>query len=103
MWQSTVWRGSPPSSSTMSSTVVPEAEPARQVDHQRQAGARLRAGGAAQATSRSSGVKSDGDADLADQADARRRRCHRAPRRTISSAMASTDMPATSGGCELCR
>ena len=48
MWQSTVWRGSPPSSSTMSSTRVPEAEPARQMHHQRQPGARLRASGAAQ-------------------------------------------------------
>ena len=91
MWQSTVWRGSPPSSSTMSSTRCPSRnQPGRWTISGRPVRAWARA--APRSDFSSSGVKSRRDADLADQADARRRRCHRAPRRTISSAMASTDM-----------
>ena len=48
MWQSTVCRRSPPSSSTMSSTACAMPEPAGQMHHQRQPGAPLRPRGAAQ-------------------------------------------------------
>ena len=60
--------------------VVAEPEPARQVHHQRQAGPRLRPGSAVQRLALVGG-EVRGDADLADQADAGRRRRHRAPRR----------------------
>lgn len=78
--------------------------PARQVDHERQAGADRAPGGAAQAALFRLG-EVGADADLADQADTRAPSpsTPRVASRTIWSAMASASMIATSGGCDASR
>ena len=81
--------------------VVPEAEPARQMDHERQARCAPGRGPRRAATSRSSAVKSD-ETPISPIRPMRTPSMPSSASATISSAMASIDMPASAGGCELC-
>ena len=101
MWQSTVWRGSPPSSSTMSSTVAPSRnQPGRWTI----SGSLVRAWArtAPRSDFPSSGVNSD-ETPISPIRPMRTPSMPSSASATISSAMASIDIPASAGGCELCR